>query len=75
MSTVFQGKPAQENLAEKLNFQQRLQIVTNKIHATTNIDEISLELSQDLCNLFNAERLTIYMVSEDKSSIVSKVKT
>jgi hypothetical protein len=25
--------------------------------------------------LFNADRLTIYTVSEDKSSIVSKVKT
>jgi len=76
MSTVLQGKPvAQENLAEKLNFQQKLQTVTNKIHATTNIDEIILELSQDLCSLFNADRLTIYMLSEDKGSIVSKVKT
>ena len=76
MSTVLQSKPvAQENLAEKLNFQQKLQTVTNKIHATTNIDEIMLELSQDLCSLFNADRLTIYMVSEDKGSIISKVKT
>ena len=76
MSTVLQGKLAvHENLAEKLNFQQKLQTVTNKIHATTNIDEIILELSQDLCNLFNADRLTIYMVSEDKGFIVSKVKT
>jgi type II secretory ATPase GspE/PulE/Tfp pilus assembly ATPase PilB-like protein len=76
MSTVLQGKPVvQDNLAEKLNFQQKLQAVTNKIHATTNIDEIILELSQDLCGLFNADRLTIYLVSEDKGSIVSKVKT
>jgi type II secretory ATPase GspE/PulE/Tfp pilus assembly ATPase PilB-like protein len=76
MSTVLQSKPvAQENLAEKLNFQQKLQTVTNKIHATTNIDEIILELSQDLCSLFNADRLTIYMVSEDRGSIISKVKT
>jgi len=76
MSTVLQSKPVtQENLAEKLNFQQRLQAVTNKIHATKNIDEIILELSQDLCNLFNADRLTIYLMSEDKGSIVSKVKT
>ena len=76
MSTVLQSKPvAQENLAEKLNFQQKLQTVTNKIHAANTIDEITLELSQDLCSLFNADRLTIYMVSEDKGSIVSKVKT
>jgi type II secretory ATPase GspE/PulE/Tfp pilus assembly ATPase PilB-like protein len=76
MSTVLQTKPAgQDALAEKLGFQQKLQAVTNKIHATKNIDEIILELSQDLCNLFNCDRLTIYLMSEDKTSIVSKVKT
>src|SRR5512142_867743 len=76
MSSVLQAKPvAQDMLAEKLNFQQKLQAVTNKVHATNNIDEIILELSQDLCGLFNADRLTIYLVSEDKGSIVSKVKT
>ncbi|KYC29587.1 secretion system protein E [Sterolibacterium denitrificans] len=56
-------------------FFKNLQAVTNKIHATNNIDEIMLELSQDLCSLFNADRLTIYAVSEDKTAIVSKVKT
>ena len=76
MSSVLQTKPvAQDNLAEKLNFQQKLQAVTNKIHATKYIDEIILELSQDWCNLFNADRLTIYQVNEDKTSIISKVKT
>ena len=34
-----------------------------------------LELSQDICQLFNADRLTIYVLGEDKQSIVSKVKT
>ncbi len=76
MSTVLQSKPvSQDNLAEKLGFQTKLQTVTNKIHATKNIDEIILELSQELCNLFNADRLTIYLTSEDKGSIISKVKT
>src|SRR5262247_3928103 len=76
MSTVLQSKPVvQENLAEKLSFQQKLQAVTNKVHATKNLDEIILELSQELCNLFNADRLTLYLTSEDKGSIVSKVKT
>jgi type II secretory ATPase GspE/PulE/Tfp pilus assembly ATPase PilB-like protein len=76
MSTVLETKPAaQDNLAEKLNFSKGLQSVTNKIHATSNIDEIMLELGQEICDLFNADRLTIYLVSEDKTSIVSKVKT
>jgi hypothetical protein len=34
-----------------------------------------LELSGEICSLFNADRLTIYSVGEDKASIVSKVKT
>ena len=76
MSTVLQSKPAaQDNLEEKLSFQQKLQATTNRIHATKYIDEIILELSQDLCSLFSSDRLTIYLVNEDKSSIVSKVKT
>ncbi|HYL24527.1 MAG TPA: GspE/PulE family protein [Burkholderiales bacterium] len=32
-------------------------------------------MSADVCALFNADRLTIYSVSEDKQAIVSKVKT
>ncbi len=79
MSSVFEAKPqAGQNLAEmshKLEFQRKLQSVTNKIHATSNIDEIMLELSQDICALFGADRLTIYVMAEDRNAIVSKVKT
>ncbi len=76
MSSVLEGKPvAHDGLAEKLNFSKSLQAVTNKIHSTNNIDEIMLELSQDLCGLFNADRLTLYLVSDDKTSIISKIKT
>jgi len=63
------------DVASRLTFFKNLQTVTNRIHATADIDEIMLELSQDVCTLFNADRLTIYSVSEDKTSIVSKIKT
>jgi len=70
------GDPASaRDLGSRLAFFKNLQAVTNKIHATANIDEIMLELSQDVCALFNADRLTVYALSEDKTSIVSKVKT
>ncbi len=59
---------------EALYFRQ-LQLVTNRIHETENIDQIMLEASQDICKLFNADRLTLYAVNEDRTSIVSKVKT
>src|SRR5688500_894407 len=66
---------AQTDVGARLAFQKQLQAVTNKIHATNNIDEIMLEVSADVCALFNADRLTIYSMGEDKTSIVSKVKT
>ncbi|HEY2337559.1 MAG TPA: GAF domain-containing protein, partial [Burkholderiales bacterium] len=66
---------AQTDVAARLAFQKQLQAVTNKIHATNNIDEIMLEVSADVCALFNADRLTIYSMGEDKQSIISKVKT
>jgi type II secretory ATPase GspE/PulE/Tfp pilus assembly ATPase PilB-like protein len=76
MSAVLsQPATAQTDVAARLAFQKQLQAVTNKIHATNNIDEIMLEVSADVCALFNSDRLTIYSVSEDKQSIVSKVKT
>jgi type II secretory ATPase GspE/PulE/Tfp pilus assembly ATPase PilB-like protein len=67
------GDEADTNL--RLAFFKHLQEVTNKIHATSNIDEIMLELAPDICSLFDADRLTIYVVDDDKTSIVSKVKT
>jgi type II secretory ATPase GspE/PulE/Tfp pilus assembly ATPase PilB-like protein len=76
MSAVLsQHAPAQTDVGARLAFQKQLQGVTNKIHATNNIDEIMLEVSADVCALFNADRLTIYSVGEDKQSIISKVKT
>jgi type II secretory ATPase GspE/PulE/Tfp pilus assembly ATPase PilB-like protein len=66
---------AHTDVGARLAFQKQLQAVTNKIHATNNIDEIMLEVSADVCALFNADRLTIYSMGEDRQSIVSKVKT
>src|SRR6476620_3486017 len=78
MSTVYDAKPQTQNLADissKLELQKQLQLVTNRIHATTNVDEIMLEVGIDVCNLLGADRLTIYALSDDRSSIISKVKT
>jgi type II secretory ATPase GspE/PulE/Tfp pilus assembly ATPase PilB-like protein len=78
MSTVYDAKPQTQNLADissKLELQKQLQLVTNRIHATTNVDEIMLEVGIDVCNLLGADRLTIYALSDDRASIISKVKT
>jgi type II secretory ATPase GspE/PulE/Tfp pilus assembly ATPase PilB-like protein len=72
---VSPGTGAPDDVNLRLNFFRKLQAVTNRIHSTSNVDEIMLDLSQDICDLFNADRLTIYAISEDKASIVSKIKT
>ena len=69
------AEAAASDVDSRLAFFKNLQVVTNKVHATSNIDEIMLELSGEVCSLFNADRLTIYSVGEDKASIVSKIKT
>ena len=79
MSAVLDTKiPASGNVADmsvKLAFSKKLQAVTNRIHSTTNVDEIILDVSRDICQLFEADRMTVYIMSEDGSSIISKVKT
>ena len=59
----------------QLQFTKELNQVINRVHSASNIDEIMLEVSRDVCTLLNADRLTIYVVGEDGSSLVSKVKT
>ncbi|HZZ93128.1 MAG TPA: GspE/PulE family protein [Usitatibacter sp.] len=79
MSAVLEPKmqsPANvADMSAKLAFSKKLQAVTNRVHSTNNIDEIILDVSRDICQLFEADRMTVYIMSEDGSSIVSKVKT
>ncbi|HNC78998.1 MAG TPA: GspE/PulE family protein [Rhodocyclaceae bacterium] len=63
------------DVASRLAFFKGLQAVTNRIHATENIDEIIFELSSEICTLFAADRLTIYLVDDNRTTISSRVKT
>ena len=75
MSSVRAIPPATDDKADKLMFQPKLQALTAKVGSAANIDELMAAMSQELCDLFEADRLTIYVISDDKGSIVSKVKT
>ncbi len=78
MSAVLGGQQdsgALGDVGSRLAFFKNLQSVTTKIHATHNVDEIMVDLSQEIADVFNADRITIYSASDDKTAIVSKVKT
>ncbi|ATE58709.1 GspE/PulE family protein [Thauera sinica] len=62
-------------VARRLAFFKGLQAITTRIHAASDSDEIVLELSGELCALFEAERLSIYMVEDSGATIVTLVKT
>ena len=71
----MQATGSNADMGLKLAFSKKLQAVTNRIHSTSNVDEIILDVSRDICQLFEADRMTVYIMSEDGQSIVSKVKT
>jgi len=63
------------DMSSKLAFSKKIQ-GGNKSHSfDDNVDEIMLDVARDICQLFDADRLTIYTMSEDGQSIVSKVKS
>ena len=70
-----QPPASKQDMAIEALFYKRLQQVTARIHETENLEQIMLDASEDICRLFNAERLTLYAVNEDRSAIVSRVKT
>ena len=67
--------PEKRDMTFEALFYRQLQQVTVRIHETDNIEQIMLEVSPDICGLFNADRLTLYALNEDRTAIVSKVKT
>ncbi len=67
--------PDKRGISFEALFFRQLQQVTTRVHATENVDEIMLEASQDICKLLNADRLTLYAVNDDRSAIISKIKT
>ena len=63
-----------EVMQDKLAFARKLQALTTRIHATDNISQIMLDLSAEICDLFQCERLTLYVVNKTQGVLISKVK-
>jgi type II secretory ATPase GspE/PulE/Tfp pilus assembly ATPase PilB-like protein len=63
------------DLSRKLTFLKKLQAITNRIHSASNVDEIISQVSDDICEMFEAERVTIYTLADNGNAIVSKVKS
>lgn len=56
-------------------FFRQLQHVTTRIHDTDNLEQIMLDTSSAICQLLGADRFTLYVVNDEHTAIVSRVKT
>src|SRR4030042_4203166 len=70
-----QSTPGGKSIEDQLKFQKRLNAITNKIHSAKDTTDILLNLQGEILGLFDADRITIYVVDGIKRQIVSKFKT
>ena len=64
-----------QSLKSEVEYRTKLQNICNKIYAAYNIDEILVDLKDEITELFEAERLTVYVVDEKKRELVSRFKS
>jgi len=76
MAAIAKGPARSEkSLEEQLQFQKRLNTITNKIHSAKDTDDILDNLQDDILDLFDADRITIYVVDGASRQVVSRFKT
>ena len=71
-NTAPRGEP---NPNARADFAKRLQVISDRALTATTLDDFMADLSKDACELFEADRLTLYTLTDDKSSLISRVKT
>jgi len=63
------------HLKSEVNYRIRLQEICNKINSAENLDGIFIHLIDDITSLFNAERMTLFVVDTKKRELVSRFKS
>jgi len=59
----------------KLNYYKALNDIANQIHSAKNTDDILINLKDQILSLFDADRITIYVVEGKKKEIYSRFKS
>ncbi len=58
----------------KLSYYKALHDLANQIHAAKDINEILINLKGSILSLFDADRITIYVVDGKRKEIYSRFK-
>jgi type II secretory ATPase GspE/PulE/Tfp pilus assembly ATPase PilB-like protein len=61
-----------ESLQAHVSYVERLNAVTNRIHAAREFDQLFVELHDEILSLFEAERFALYAIDYDKKEVYSR---
>jgi len=59
-------------LQAKLEYEQKLVQLVNRIHAAKSLDSIFIELQSEILDVLDADRMTLYAVDYDRKELYSK---
>ena len=64
-----------QNLKTEVEYRTRLQEIGNKLNSATNLDVILIDLHDEILSLFDAQRMTVYVVDGVRRELVSRFKS
>jgi type II secretory ATPase GspE/PulE/Tfp pilus assembly ATPase PilB-like protein len=64
-----------QDLKSEVAYRDRLQSICNKIYAASNLDEILIDLKNEITTLFEAQRVTVFVVDGKTRQLVSRFKS
>jgi len=64
-----------QNLKSEVVYRTKLQDICNKIYAASDIDEILINLKDDITSLFEAQRITVFVVDGKRRELFSRFKS
>jgi type II secretory ATPase GspE/PulE/Tfp pilus assembly ATPase PilB-like protein len=61
-----------QTLQQRLQFEQKLTALADRVHAAKSLDTIFIESRNDILELMDAERMTLYAVDAERKEVYSK---
>ena len=61
-----------QHLKSEVQYRKNIQDICSKIYAASNVDEILVDLKEEITSIFEAERITVYVVDGKKRELVSR---
>ncbi len=64
-----------QDLKSEVEYRTKLQNICNKIYAASNLDDILVNLKNEITTLFEAERITVFVIDGKTRELVSRFKS